>query len=222
MSENVTLNDVKSARQAVDRAAASADQQLAQLVDSSGKRIYSEEQHAARVEQALKALREAQERAAALGRQGMDTAEREEAQQHADPTTWLTTEQLQAAGARAAFIREEAEALRPRELAQRGEAALASGDPVTVWLWNRYISQRLNQLQQSSARLSQDDTAIYGVARRLAEAAIPEAVKQRQANAEALRSAAADLSIYARQVLAERDGSAEQSRRAMREMISSW
>lgn len=114
-------------------------------------------------------------------------AMRQEAEQIAlqassDPTTWLLSEELTAATARAPFVKEDVAGLDGDKLVNRIKQALASGDKPLQWLLLRYAPETLaspslhHELSQLRAQL---ETAV-----------IPEATRQAASKANAQRLAA--------------------------------
>lgn len=136
--------DADQLKQQADDTSARREREEAALYREDGSKVYGEEEHAERlalitsrrdaditglVEQAERATSEAQARVENI--------------ENRDPLDRLSEDELQRAGGRRAFVKEDAEDLPMDELAKRITAATASGDKAMISLWSRYASRRV-------------------------------------------------------------------------------
>lgn len=128
----------------VDQALAGFRRKEQQLYREDGERIYSEEEHARRVEDLLQEFDQAKSRAEAEADRAVESANKTLQLEHRDPADVLTTEELARANARRAFVAEDAEALPLSELTNRMRAAVAAGEKATAFLYARYGRRRVD------------------------------------------------------------------------------
>jgi len=134
---------------AAERAAATIAAERKRLTRPDGSRVFTDQEHAER-DKAILAVAVAPYDAVAAGiTEAADAAivqaEAELAKLDGDDG-WarLTPEQQAQAANRREFIREDVTALPPHELPKRIRAALATGDRAELWLYDRYLGQRLD------------------------------------------------------------------------------
>lgn len=206
--------------QQVDQALASFRRKEQQLYREDGERIYSDEEHARRVEGLLQEFDQAKSQAEAEADRAVESANKTLQLEHRDPTDVLTAEELARANARRAFVAEDAEALPLSELTDRVRAATVAGDKATAFLYARYARRRVDSgLEAGRERggLPARDAALL---RTLGEAldeldgllVDPEA-EHKLSEARASLDAAQKLKLHAATQRREADGTAGFQRR---------
>jgi hypothetical protein len=148
--------DADQIKQQADDTSARREREEATLYREDGSKVYGEEEHAERlalitsrrdadiaglVEQAERATSEAQARVENI--------------ENRDPLDRLSEDELQRAGGRRAFVKEDAEDLPLGELAKRITAATASGDKAMIALWSRYAQRRVGSEREKAQQSNQ-------------------------------------------------------------------
>lgn len=132
--------------QRIEQAAKAREEAEASLLRPDGSRRYSDEEHE---ERTRTIRREHAERFGAIEAEIAGRVERAEERlfglEHADPSGALSTEELERANARSAFVADECRGLPLGALAKRMAAVLASGDRPTMFLYAHHAGLRVGE-----------------------------------------------------------------------------
>lgn len=132
-------------RERIDRAAEHHEEERVKLYRPDGTSVYGEEEHAEREETLQREFR------AALDAIGPDIERRIAASEqevlkleHSDPSSALTTEELEGANARRAFVADEVFGLSAEALMERMRAVMASGDRPAMFLYAHHARAKIS------------------------------------------------------------------------------
>ena len=114
------------------------------LLNNDGTRVYSDAEHAAREAKLLEDFNAKIAELVTQVEQRAADVTAAAANLQADPTAQLQADELQAANLRSQFVREEAASLPLPQLLTRCQEALNASDKAGLFLWSRYVEQRVS------------------------------------------------------------------------------
>ena len=207
-------NDLKTQEVVLGAALTRYEAERAKLLDETGKRIFSDEQHAKREQQLSAPVVLAAERAEEVARAALADAEREETTAAADPAAGLDRATLDRANSLFTFISRDVDTLPLASLAERVRAVLAGDDRALQFTYLRALPARLDATTREieRGRLNPPERAgwrelrlaVEELERRMTDAG------GKRAAAAAKRTAANELLIRARKSRMAADGSLSQ------------
>ncbi len=139
------MSELEQAQTAIENAHVRLEQQLADLLTSTGTKKYSDEVHAQQVRAAVDLYDVSIENPLQVAQREQEAAEQQLQRLGGDPLNQLSTEQIARAQALAPFVKEDSERLTVDEVAAQMRAALAGTDRVQMYLWARYGKLRAQQ-----------------------------------------------------------------------------
>lgn len=221
------MSSAEDLKKKIDRAVEAAESEKAKLHKRDGSRIYSDTEHAGRLQQIDDEFTRVVDEVA----EELDTvAEEKEADlnqyRYGDPTDALVGPQLENANAKRIFVKEDCETLPLTELARRLRGVLEGGKKESIWLHARYARMRVNDIDRRvrDGVISPEETeGITEVTTTLAllEDKVTSTVDKREAErAEAELQATRDVKRYLYSRRAQVDGAADRARDVQRARVS--
>ena len=227
------MTDIYEQAQAeLDQAAVKFTNEKAKLFRADGGAIYADQVYDEKLTALTAELHAVAEKLhGGAEREIAEVGRREEAE-HDDPIGQLTTQEQQAASARATFVREDAMLLGLPDLVRRLRGVNAAGrDKVSSYLWSRYARQRIESINRGERESGNPkDPATRGSLRDLSDAItlLEESIggkattplekaqaSQRIADARRFQSTLGDR-------VRDLDGSKERLMQEMRQRMPAW
>ena len=214
---NQTRGEIERMVAAIQSAAARYEREREKLFTSSGRPLYSNDEHTKR----LVALQEEAKKEA------LNTAERIRAAQEkikmlethavaeATSLTQLSTAELERAAALRSFVEADVSTLDTRNLVANVQAAVAGGDKVAALLYARFLPARFEEA--AAGRRDRWSSELDDLQRQLAG---PTA--EQLAEVESLRQASIDAQIAATKFRQQADGSGVKAADAFTQAIRAW
>ncbi len=203
----------------IDRATAAFRAGERNLYTDAGQKIYADEEHERRYDALLERFDREKDIAVGEADRAIERAERTLALEHRDLSDSLTTTELERANAKKPYVEDDVRNLPLDDLERRVEAARASGDKPTLFLYARALPRRAQEAYEAGvnpeqgARLERLAKELEGEVRGSeAKRALEKAAKEkRDANS---------LKIYAQSQRAEVDGTSAGVAQDLRSRIS--
>lgn len=178
-------------RAQIDQAAKRHEERRADLLRADGGKAYSDEEHDERAGALQRELNATLDRLGPEIEKRIETAAEAVHQlEHRDPSGALTTEELERANARSAFIKDEVNGLSTDALAERMRAVAASGDRSAAFLYAHHARMKMQTFDSEAEGLT-----LKALTGELESALDPQAAKRREEAAKALE-AARELKSY--------------------------
>jgi hypothetical protein len=176
----------------IDQAREHFEAPQADLYRPDGGKAYSDEEHDERAGALQRELNATLDRLGPEIEKRIETAAEAVHQlEHRDPSGALTTEELERANARSAFIKDEVNGLSTDALAERMRAVASSGDRPAAFLYAHHARMKMQTFDSEAEGLT-----LKALTAELESALDPQGVKRREQAAKALE-AARELKSYA-------------------------
>lgn len=178
------MTTTESIKARMDAAVERQEAEKAALYRADGSKRYSDEEHAEREAAINREFREQMD-AIEADIEGSFAAAEEAilAAEGADPTAALTTEELERANAKSAFVADDCSSLPLDSLKKRCRAVLASGDRATMFLYVHHAARRADSEEGIAV------VGLRGAVEALRAKADPEGKKRAERAREALEEA---------------------------------
>ena len=181
------------------------------LYTESGQKLYSDEEHERRLETLLEDFDREKDSV-------VSEADRTIALEHRDLSDSLTTEELERANAKRAYVEDDVWNLTPEILIKRARAAQAAGDRPSMFLYARTLEKRANVEYEGDS--GEEGAQLEQLALELAQIVRGPRAERDLERARKAKRDATSLKIYAGQQRQEADGTAERVLEDTRSQIS--
>jgi hypothetical protein len=177
------------------------------LYTDDGQMLYSDEEHVRREEALLEEFDREVNSVVSGADRTIEQSDRTLALEHRDLSDSLTTDELERANAKKAYVEDDVRDLPLEDLVRRVEAARSAGDKPTMFLYARTLPKRAEAEYEASVFPDQA-AKLERLAKELAEAVRgPDAAKKLE-GAEKEKRDANSLKLYAQDQRREIDGTA--------------
>ena len=194
---------------ASERLAARIERETAKLTRSDGSRVYADQEHQEREQAILEAagaeFGQSAARYAAKAESDATDIQKQLALLERDPFDSLKPEEQQRASLQREFVSEDCERLPAHQLVPIIRAAMAAQDLPTLYLFNRYIPQRIEARRGQTG--AQADVELLPVSRELAAAFGADDRAQKRRDLAAKLRAATSFPIAVSTARSKADGS---------------